>query len=485
MATALAHGNLDPRPISSVGEAGVGDLPAKLFRRTFSLGLDLADASGSLSEATDILETKAQTVAGALANVDQTAKDIVRISQKLSTSAAGAESVRRRIEGAVDGMQRRVAETRERTHALSQSAERIGGQLDAASVQLKALGAASATIQNIAREIQLLAVNAGVEAARHGAAGRGFAVIAEAVKKLADQTRHSTAEIERHQSSLASTIVAVQNAGVDNLQSVVEVDSDSHELSLGVAGLSDAVRGVTSILADNADAARILDTASGRCVDVVHKLRGAASQVVVISEKLDGDAARFNKMVDAIEAANSELIESGAFLPISALSDLCRRSAEHVASEMRQAISGGELSRTQLFDTNYMPIPGTNPQQYETAFCRFADRALARYLDEVKASDKRITFCAAVDRNGYLPTHNSMFSKPQGPDPEWNLRHCRNRRIFDDRTGLRSARNTKAILLQTYRRDLGGGAFEMIGELAAPIVVDGAHWGAFRLGFTA
>ena len=45
-------------------------------------------------------------------------------------------------------------------------------------------------------------------------------------------------------------------------------------------------------------------------------------------------------------------------------------------------------------------------------------------------------FCAAVDRNGYLPVHNAVFSKPQGSDPTWNNANCRNRRLFNDRTGL-------------------------------------------------
>ncbi|HCF18766.1 MAG TPA: chemotaxis protein, partial [Rhodospirillum rubrum] len=67
-----------------------------------------------------------------------------------------------------------------------------------------------------------------------------------------------------------------------------------------------------------------------------------------------------------------------------------------------------------------------------------------------------------VDRNGYLPTHNQKFSKPQGPDPVWNNANSRNRRIFNDRTGLAAGRNTRPFLVQTYRRDMGGGSFIMM-----------------------
>jgi len=50
-------------------------------------------------------------------------------------------------------------------------------------------------------------------------------------------------------------------------------------------------------------------------------------------------------------------------------------------------------------------------------------------------------------------------------------------------TGAASARPTGCDLLQTYRRDMGGGNLVVMKEAAAPIVVDGRHWGGFRLGF--
>lgn len=97
-------------------------------------------------------------------------------------------------------------------------------------------------------------------------------------------------------------------------------------------------------------------------------------------------------------------------------------------------------------------------------------------------SDK-VVFCAAVDRNGYLPTHNLKFSRPQGADPVWNAANSRNRRIFADRTGLAAGRNARRFLLQTYRRDMGGGRFVLMKDLSAPIRVQGRHWGGLRLAY--
>jgi methyl-accepting chemotaxis protein len=82
-----------------------------------------------------------------------------------------------------------------------------------------------------------------------------------------------------------------------------------------------------------------------------------------------------------------------------------------------------------------------------------------------------------------LPTHNPNYRKPQGSDPVWNSANCRNRRIFKDRAVEKVAANTKPFLLQTYRRDMGGGNFVLMKDLSSPILIQGRHWGAFRMGY--
>ena len=55
--------------------------------------------------------------------------------------------------------------------------------------------------------------------------------------------------------------------------------------------------------------------------------------------------------------------------------------------------------------------------------------------------------------------------------------------LFSDRAVKKVAANTKPFLLQTYRRDMGGGNFVLMKDLSSPIHVRGRHWGAFRMGF--
>ena len=113
----------------------------------------------------------------------------------------------------------------------------------------------------------------------------------------------------------------------------------------------------------------------------------------------------------------------------------------------------------------------------------FTDRILPAIQDPIQTCDPRIVFSVAWAKGGYLPTHNPNYRQPQGKDPVWNNANCRNRRLFNDRAVKKVAANTKPFMLQTYRRDMGGGQFVLMKDLSSPIFVRGRHWGAFRMGF--
>ena len=118
-----------------------------------------------------------------------------------------------------------------------------------------------------------------------------------------------------------------------------------------------------------------------------------------------------------------------------------------------------------------------------TPYIPFTDRNFTPLQEAMLNKDEHIVFAAGVDTNGYLPTHNKVYSQPQRPgEPAWNMGNCRNRRIFDDRAGLMAGRNTKPHLLQTYFRDMGDSVVFMK-ECDVPIMVNGKQWGNLRIGY--
>ena len=161
--------------------------------------------------------------------------------------------------------------------------------------------------------------------------------------------------------------------------------------------------------------------------------------------------------------------------------DRATDAAQRVALAFEAAVSSGKLTREALFDNTYVPIEGSAPQQYRTRSLAAIEEILPPIQEPMLASDPRMIFCAAVDRNGYLGMHNIKYSQPQRPgDLVWSTANSRNRRIFDDRAGLCAARNVRPHLIQNYPRDMGNGVIVMMREIDVPIRVFGKHWGGFR-----
>jgi len=138
-----------------------------------------------------------------------------------------------------------------------------------------------------------------------------------------------------------------------------------------------------------------------------------------------------------------------------------------IKTQFEYLVTSGKLTMAQMFDTFYIPIPNTAPQKFHTQYDRLCDTVLQTILDKYLAKDPKLLFVVAVDRNGYLPTHNSKSQD-------------RSKRVFNDRTGLAAARNTQPFLLQKYNRDTG----ETMYDLSVPIYVHTKHWGAVRFGYT-
>jgi methyl-accepting chemotaxis protein len=160
------------------------------------------------------------------------------------------------------------------------------------------------------------------------------------------------------------------------------------------------------------------------------------------------------------------------------------QAGETLSKMFDDAVASGAIALDDLFDENYVAIPSTNPAQHRTRFLDWTERALPAFQEAFLAKDKRMAFSIAVDRNGYLPVHNKIYSQPQRPgDVAWNTANSRNRRIFNDPAGLAAGRNTRAYLIQSYARDMGNGVTVMMCEIDVPIWVQGRHWGGFRTAY--
>jgi len=211
----------------------------------------------------------------------------------------------------------------------------------------------------------------------------------------------------------------------------------------------------------------------------------ALSETVVTTTKgIEEAHTRIDRLIDASESMVQRSASLGGTTDDAPFIEFVRDAANRLSGALDNALATNLISRSDLFSQRYNPIPGTDPEQLMAPYTKLFDQVLPAIQEPALEFDAKVVFCAAVDQNGYLPTHNRKFSQAQSDDPVWNTAHCRNRRIFNDRVGLKAGRNTEPFLLQVYRRDMGGGNFVMMKDLSAPIFANGQHWGGLRLAYT-
>ena len=344
---------------------------------------------------------------------------------------------------------------------------------------LKEIGDFAKDVSVIAKQTSLLSINASIEAARAGDIGRGFAVVASEVQSLAQQAAAATSSVQKTLTLISERNTSLVEAGAKT----VDASANAIELSGRVsASFSEMEAVFAKILDQTEEVAGNITEASEEFGRFRPQLDQACGSVRTSTRLLDAAARNVEAIVGASEKIIQTSAGTGVEVPDSKWIAIAQGAAAEISSLFEDAIAGNRLTLEDAFDQAYAPIPDTDPQQVTTRFTAFTDHALPSVQEAILDREPDVVFCAAVDRNGYLPTHNQKFSHPQrSGDPVWNAAHSRNRRIFDDRTGLSAGRNASPFLIQTYRRDMGGGEFATMKDISAPIFVGGRHWGGFRV----
>ncbi|WP_245593461.1 methyl-accepting chemotaxis protein [Azospirillum halopraeferens] len=400
-----------------------------------------------------------------------------RIAAASSVARTVTERARREVESSHDQVQQSLTDI----HALVAAVGGIETQITGLREALDRVGRVAKEIYAIAKQTNLLALNATIEAARAGEAGRGFAVVAGEVKALSTKTSEATAEID---ATLKYLNEQAQRLMVESSASAVKARA-VNEGTTAIGQVIDTVGRAMNELHIETDK---IDHASADiaadCDELGREISDLAVGVQLSNENLGQARDRINNLLGMGERLIGITAELNVETVDTPYIRKAREAAARIAAAFEDAVGRGEIAEQDLFDRNYQPIAGTDPQQMMTRYTAFCDRVLPSIQEPVAGSDERVVFCVAVDTNGYLPTHNARFNQAQRPgDPVWNAAHSRNRRIFNDRVGLAAGRNVKPFLLQTYRRDMGGGTYALMKDVSAPIMVRGRHWGGVRIAY--
>ncbi|MFD1744660.1 methyl-accepting chemotaxis protein [Rhizobium helianthi] len=452
---------------------------ARIATEASDLGLHLVDIAGAIQDTAAQSSEQASYLTRMTGAAQSIAVANRQIAQTLGETDSLASSARevlgvqsQQLDGSIQAIDHMVT--------VSQG---IGTEIRSFSSSLGEVARLAEDIGTIARQTNLLALNAAIEAARAGEAGKGFAVVAAEVRALSLQTSQTTSSIQQTLKTLSERIETLIAAGEGARNSAEEVRTTAQQVKGSFQQVEEVM---TRILNSASSLAGTTEDVDQRCSEFASTIAVTANAVLKSNDQLQATSSRVNEVVNISERMIQAIATTGMETKDTPYINLAMRVAADIGRLFEEKVQQGRIDLGSLFDRQYQPIQGSDPVQYLTRFTAFTDSVLASLQEEVASSDERIAFCAAVDENGYLPTHNAKFSQPQRPgDVTWNTANSRNRRIFNDRVGLAAGRSKAPFLLQTYRRDMGGGNFVLMKDISAPITVNGRHWGGLRLAIRA
>jgi methyl-accepting chemotaxis protein len=447
-----------------------------LAREAAGLGVEIVDVAGNIDEVSARVEQQVRSFRELVESAGLVNESNSRIASAAGHAREKASETAASVRESEDTVRNAVRDI----HALVEAVSVIEGQLTGLQEALAQVSQVAKGIDAIAKQTNLLALNATIEAARAGDAGKGFAVVAGEVKALATQTSTATAQIDETLKKLTDQADQLITQGSETTGRAESVRSGTQTIGDVIGVVGQAVTGIEEDTAAIAESAASIDQQCGAFVATLEEMN---SEVEISSTTLGEARDRVNRLIGvseqviALTAQSSMNSVDGPFIK-----KVCAAAAE-ISQLFDKALAEGRISEAELFDRKYKPIAGTDPEQLLAGCTTLTDEVLPAVQEPILEFSERVVFCAAVDVNGYLPTHNLKFGQPQGKDPVWNAANCRNRRIFNDRVGLAAGQNTEPFLLQTYRRDMGGGNFVMMKDVSAPIMVKGKHWGGLRLAY--
>jgi methyl-accepting chemotaxis protein len=428
-----------------------------------------AAGSHEQNEAAEAAAEAVAEMAGGMQDVASNAEETARIAQQAQDHSARGAQIVEEASAEIERIARSVEQSAQVVATLGERSEAISG--------------IARTIHEIADQTNLLALNAAIEAARAGEQGRGFAVVADEVRKLAERTSTATGEI-------TAMITAIQNETQSAIATIRAGSAQARNGAQLARQAAEALGQINQGAQETTDKVDLIARAAQAQAARTGEVAELVTNIMALADRNNEGAMQTLTEARQLDYLATNLEDVGTIFKLGSRGDaalaihermpeVVLEAAAAVGKLFETAVERGDLKLEDLFDQNYVPIQNTKPQKFQTRYDSLADRILPNLQEPLLEKNREIAYAIACDLNGYVPTHNKRFTLPLTGDEKKDVLGNRTKRVFSDPVGKRCGAHEAPFLLQTYRRDTG----EIMHDISAPVYVRGRHWGGFRIGY--
>ena len=302
------------KPVEADGRDEPGRLLAALavmqqnLRRTLG---ELGDSSNQLAstseEMTAVTEDSLRGVQRQNDEINQAATAINQMSaavEEVARNAAAASTAAHESSKSAENGRQRVGETVSVISELHDAVGATANEIDGLAAEVQNISGVLDVIRGVADQTNLLALNAAIEAARAGEAGRGFAVVADEVRALAHRTQQSTAEIEKMIASIqggASKAVDAMSHSSERARASLDVAEAAGEalaeITAAIVQINERNTTIASATEEQAQVAREVDRNLTSIRDLSLQTSAGANQTAAASGELSQLAVGLNQVV--------------------------------------------------------------------------------------------------------------------------------------------------------------------------------------------